>query len=210
MNDNRPGSTPVKLYERAAMWLSKQRKPPLSNATENPPTGTSKKLKWALALSVFGNLALATWLLATPTPSKAPPDNTKYTQHDLSKANRLVAGMKRTEVTALMGEPAVKEISASTEEWHYCKTGSKVDEYIAVAFKGDSLSDLQHYTVSWLDLAFHYVKQPTEKLIEAGGMGDCRLTVRWGTFNQKTPSYPVELPARARNADLSESVATGK
>lgn len=210
MNDNRPGSTPVKLYERAAMWLSKQRKPPLSNATENPPTGTSKKLKWALALSVFGNLALATWLLATPTPSKAPPDNTKYTQHDLSKANRRVAGMKRTEVTALMGEPAVKEISASTEEWHYCKTGSKVDEYIAVAFKGDSLSDLQHYTVSWLDLAFHYVKQPTEKLIEAGGMGDCRLTVRWGTFNQKTPSYPVELPARARNADLSESVATGK
>jgi outer membrane protein assembly factor BamE (lipoprotein component of BamABCDE complex) len=210
MNDNIPGPTPVKLYERAAMWLSKQQKLPVSNATESPPTGTSKKLKWALALSIFGNLALATWLLATPTPSKAPPDLAKYTQQDLSKASRIIAGMKRIEVAAVMGDPAVKEISGSTEEWHYCKTGSKVDEYIAVAFKGDSLSELQYYTVSWLDIAFHYVKQPTEKLIEAGGMGDCRLTVRWGTFNQKTPSYPVELPARVRNADLSASVATGK
>lgn len=210
MNDNISGPTPVKLYERAVMWLSKQRKPPVSNATESPPTGTSKKLKWALALSVFGNLALATWLLATPTPSKAPPYHAEYTQHDLSKASRIIAGMKRIEVAALMGDPAVKEISGSTEEWHYCKTGSEVDEYIAVTFKGDSLSELQYYTVSWLDLVFHYVKQPTEKLIEAGGMGDCRLTVRWGTFNQKTPSYPVELPARVMNADLSAGVATGK
>lgn len=210
MNVFRSGPPPVKFSERAAKRLARQRKPQVSNTNESPPKGTSTRLKWILGLSVVGNFVLAIWLITTPSPPKTPPDLTKYTQHDLGKASRISAGMNRTEVAALMGEPAIKEITGFTEEWHYCRTGGKVDEYIAVSFKGDSLSELQYYTVSWLDLAFHYVKQPTEKLIEAGGMGDCRLTVRWGTFNQRTPSYPVEPPARARNAEPSASVATSK
>lgn len=202
----------MKLSERLTKRLSKQRKPPVpsKNTTETPPKSSSKMLKWAVALSMLGNVILAIWMVATPNPTKAPADLTKYTQHDLGKANRINADMKKSDVATLMGEPAIKEISGSSEEWHYCKTGTTVDEYVAVSFGGDNLIGLQHYTVSWLDLAFHYVKQPTEKLIDVGGTGNCRLTVRWGTYNQKTPSYPNEAPARTRHTEPSSSAATGK
>ena len=205
-----PRPPKVKFSERLAKRRSPQSKPNAPPAKEKNTTINSKVLKWILAISLIGNAMLAIWLLAKPDAPKPPLDLSKYTQQDLRKANHLSAGMRRTDVSNLMGEPAVKEISGHSEEWHYCQTGGSVDEYVAVSFTRDSLAGLQYYTVSWLDLAFHYVKQPTEKLIDAGGMGDCRLTIRWGTYNQRTPSYPVDQPARSRNTEPQSSAPTSK
>ena len=85
-----------------------------------------------------------------------------------------------------------------------------VDEYVAISFMEQKVSAVRYYTVSWLDLAFHYTDQPTEQLIELGGMGDCRLTVRWGTYGQRAPSYPANSPARARYDESSAGVDLAK
>lgn len=155
-----------------------------------------------LGISLIANVVLFTSVLViSKKPKPKVADLSAYTQQDISKARELLPGSQTTQVKEIMGLPVVRELAGNTEEWHYCKTGKTIDEYVAISFKDQKVNRIEYYTVSWLDLAFHYVKQPTEKLIDAGGTGDCRLTTRWGTYGQKTPSYPTAPPARDRNSE---------
>lgn len=131
-------------------------------------------------------------------------DLSKYTQQNLEKASLVQSGMARVDVKKIMGAPILREVENSSEEWHYCKTGTSVDEYVAISFEADKVVKLTNYTVSWLDMAFHYMKAPTKEVVEAGGLGDCKFTARWGSYGQKTPSYPNNVAA---NHDSESSSA---
>lgn len=145
-----------------------------------------KAVKYSmLALNVVLMISLV-MVLNKEEPKKT--DLSIHTQQDLGKAINIRPNMGSGEVKKIMGVPVVIEFSNSEEEWHYCKTGYNVDEYVVVKLSNGKVTDLQNYTVSWLDMVFKHTQTPTEALIESGGLGDCKLTVRWGTYNQKTPN----------------------
>jgi hypothetical protein len=178
-------------------------------------TAVPRKLKWGMVASILINVVLLVLLAVgkreqEPAPAPPAPELPTYTKQDIEKSRSVTAGMTMTGVKDLLGEPVVREIAGDREEWHYCRTGKTVDEYVAIAFASQKVSSLQYYTVRSLDLAFHYAAQPTEKIIDASGTGDCRLTVRWGTYAQKTPSFPENPAARLRSAVPAASASGGK
>ena len=120
-----------------------------------------------------------------------------YTQNDLTKSASINPGMGTEEVLAIMGEPAIKEISGETEEFHYCKTGHLVDEYISIEVNQGVVVSMSYYVVNWLDVAFHHTSTPNKHLLEIGGMGDCKLTIRWGTYGEKAPNKSMQPTAKA-------------
>ena len=143
------------------------------------------------------NVALVVWLAVALTPEKPEPepepepvDLTIYTQQDLSKLQEVKLGMTSGDLIKLMGRPAIREFNQTLEEWHYCKTGSNVDEYIVLQFQNDKVVSSRNYTVSWLDVVYYHTQSPTEALIKAGGMGDCKLTAKWGTYPLGTLNKP--------------------
>jgi len=149
------------------------------------------------------NVILVVWLAVVLTPKEPkeePVDLTIYTQQDLSKSQEVKAGMTSQELVELMGTPAVREFDQALEEWHYCKTGSSVDEYIVFELQNDKVISSINYTVSWLDVVYYHTQTPTEALIEAGGMGDCKLTVKWGTYTQETPNKSSKKDAKTARA----------
>lgn len=153
---------------------------------------TMTKLQKSLLIASIGLNVILLLITLVVWPVKEPPtDLSKYTQQDLEQALLIQSGMLKEDVRKIMGSPALREIENTMEEWHYCKTGSSVDEYVAISFENDKVVRLRNYSVSWLDIAFHYMKAPTKEMIEAGGFGDCKLTARWSSFNQDTPSYRV-------------------
>jgi len=123
------------------------------------------------------------------------PDLSKFTQDNIDKAVDITSGMSIKEILHLMGKPVVKEIELNEEEWHYCKTGHIVDEYISIKFVEDKVVSLSFYTVNSLDVSFHYTSSPSVELLQAGSLGDCKLTIRWGTYDQKlqtnSPPPPI-------------------
>ena len=169
-----------------------------------------KWLKWVIATSLMLNLILFVWLLATPSKPDAPPDLSKYTQQDIQKAVKVTAGMPSQAVAALLGEPVVKEFSSSGEEWHYCKTGDSVDEYVAILFQNNNVIALQYYTLNSLDIALHYGEKLKADAFGRGGWGDCRLGVRWGTYNQRTPDMHESRVVGARSTDSAASRPSAK
>ena len=170
----------------------------------------TKLKKWLFIASICLNAVLLITILII-WPEKEPPvELSKFTQQDLEKASLVQSGMPRADVQEIMGSPVLREIENSKEEWHYCTTGSSVDQYVAISFESDKVVKLTNYTVSWLDMAFHYMKAPTKEMVEVGGLGDCKLTVRWGSYGQKTPSYPSNPPANYNSDDRSLPGATQK
>ena len=111
-------------------------------------------------------------------------DMTVYTQQDLSKSLDIIQGMSFEDVKKQMGEPIKKEIIQDSEIWHYCTTGSHVDEYVAVSFSSGKVVKMSPYAVSYLDVVFKHTETPSKSLIEASGLGDCRLTVGMGSFER--------------------------
>lgn len=149
--------------------------------------------KWFKHFSIVLNVALLLILIFTLQDDDVEiTDLSKYTQNDLTKALDITQGMSITDVLNLMGPPVVKEINSKDEEWHYCKTGYSVDEYISIKIIANKVSNMSFYVVSWLDIIFHYTSSPSEELIEAGGMIDCKLGIRWGTYDQKTPNKSIQ------------------
>jgi len=145
--------------------------------------------KWVIYGSIALNVVLIVWLVWALMPREPElVDLSIHTQQDLSKAQQVKSGMDSAQLTKLMGSPAVREFNLEIEEWHYCKTGHHVDEYVVIEIKNNKVVSSRNYTVSWLDVVFYYTKEPTESLIEAGGMGDCKLTAKWGTYAKSTPN----------------------
>ncbi len=121
-----------------------------------------------------------------------PVDFSVYTQQDIDKAFQIKYGMSFEDVQEIVGIPVKKEILGSVEEWHYCRTGNDIDEYVAIKFNDGKVSELEQYTVSYLDIIFHHTSTPSEELIKASGLGDCKLTIRWGSYGEKTPNKKMQ------------------
>jgi hypothetical protein len=148
--------------------------------------------------SLLLNVVLIIWLIIVLVADEpVAVDLSVYTQQDLSKAFEIKPGMSASELKKLMGVPAIREFDDKKDEWHYCKTGSSVDEYVVVELSNDKVVSLNRYVVSWLDMVFHYTQTPTEALIEAGGLGDCKLTAKWGTYGQDTPNKSINFAPSA-------------
>ena len=152
------------------------------------------KNNWSYALNSVLALVVASMLWPE---DETLADLSKYTQDDLSKAINIKPGMPTVEILKIMGEPTIKEIRGDVEELHYCKTGHLVDEYISIEANQEKLVNMSYYVVNWLDVAFHHTPTPNEHLFDIGGMGDCRLTIRWGTYGKKTPNKSMQLTAEA-------------
>lgn len=145
--------------------------------------------KWQIYTSIALNIVLIILLGLTLIPDEPEiVDLSIYTQQDLSKSLQVKNGITSSELIKIMGEPAVREFDLSREEWHYCKTGLNVDEYVVVTLTQDKVISLKNYMVSWLDVVYHHTQTPTEATIEAGGMGDCKLTAKWGSYPANTPN----------------------
>jgi hypothetical protein len=194
--------------------LGAVKKEDTSDAVIARSEGLSRVLKWCLAVSILLNVVLAASLAlirrvnepAPPPPTAVKPADTKQ---NIDKARSVSVGMSGAAVTALLGDPVVREFTDNSEEWHYCRTGENVDEYVAIAFSDQKVTGLQYYTVRWLDLAFHYPTE-SEKVVGKTGAGDCRLTVRWGTYGQRTPSYPGNASAGVRVVEPVAAAAKSK
>lgn len=140
---------------------------------------------WPHALNIVLAIALI-WSLASDT-EPPPKPLSSYTQQDLDKAADIKAGMKADDLLKLMGAPIKKEFINGKEEWHYCRTGEAVDEYVAIRLDEGSVTELEQYTVTFIDILFHHTSAPSKELIAATGFGDCKLKVRWGSYGQKSP-----------------------
>jgi len=67
-------------------------------------------------------------------------------------SSRLHAGMTQGEVLGVLGQPAVRETSGSQEAWHWCKTGTNVDQFFVVVFDGGRAMSGRAYQVSSDDM----------------------------------------------------------
>ncbi len=87
-------------------------------------------------------------------------------------------GMTKGQVLSVMGEKPVKtEFSGAVEEWHYCKTGNKADQFIAVFFSEGKTIAMRPYTVTLSDTK--------------GATGSCEIFVKMGSYRE--PSEVKEL-----------------
>lgn len=140
----------------------------------------NKKFFW---VSVVLNGILLVWLISLLIlEDEEPVDLSIYTQQDLTSSIKVKAGMSDSELAKLLGDPLIKDIDGKKESWHYCKTGKNVDEYFVVVVQDGLVVSSQFYTVNWLDLIFDYTQEPSEALIKIGGLGDCRFTLKRGTY----------------------------
>ena len=71
-------------------------------------------------------------------------------------------------VEHLMGKPSHTEFVGSESEWQYCKTGSQMDEFIAITFREDELRSIRKYTVT---------------LDDGSVVGPCELNLKRGTYS---------------------------
>ena len=141
--------------------------------------------KWISYVSYGVNAILIAVLLfilteeeTVPAPVKKPFNPSVYTQQDLDRSIEIKAEMNTEEVLSIMGSPVKKELTGSTEEWHYCRTGEVVDEYVSIEFNESKVSNLSIYTVDALDVVFRHTDTPTAELTSFLASGDCKLFIR--------------------------------
>ena len=82
------------------------------------------------------------------------------TRQAVENIGRLSVGMSKDDVRAVMGDPARAQAADTHEAWHYCRTGSSVDEFAVVIFKDSKVTEARHYSATTAD---------------EGAVGDCSL-----------------------------------
>ena len=96
-----------------------------------------------------------------------------FSRQDLSNANLISLGMTKQKVLSIMGtEPVRTSFNQDIEEWHYCKTGSGSDSFIAIIFSTRN-QDREPRVVA---------KEPYGG---AFGYGDCANFVKTGIYKYK-------------------------
>lgn len=158
--------------------------------------------KWIIYSSYALNAILIIALVISISDDEAVPFNpSKYTQQNLEKSLDVANNMATEDVRKIMGAPVKREITKSVEEWHYCRTGEVVDEYVAIEFYEGKVTKLSHYTVSALDLVYHHTATPNAELTSFMEYGDCKLFIRWGTYGEKTPNKKIQPTPKNGAAD---------
>ena len=92
------------------------------------------------------------------------------TRQTLENSFQLSPGMKKSDVLSVMGTPVKSEFYKGIEEWHYCRTGIRIDEFVAVYFEAETVIAMKPYAVT---------------LDEADGVtGSCELFVKKGSYRE--------------------------
>ena len=108
--------------------------------------------------------------LANRLASEKKPEPITSEQSPFAQVELLRVGMSIETVKYLMGDPVDAEFAGGDSEWHYCITGSQMDQFIAVTFKEEKLDSLQKYTVTQTDGALE---------------GSCKLNLKRGTYSRR-------------------------
>jgi Zn-dependent protease with chaperone function len=108
--------------------------------------------------------------LANKLTSEKKPEPITSEKNPFAQVKLLRVGMATETVKYLMGDPVDVEFAGGVSEWHYCITGSQMDEFIAVTFKEEKLHSLQKYTVTQTDGALE---------------GSCKLNLKRGTYSRR-------------------------
>lgn len=103
--------------------------------------------------------------------------NQNYVRQDLNVSYRLSPGMSKAEVEQIMGQPAKSDFSKNVEEWHYCRTGTGSDEFIALFFFEGKLVEKLNYTVTLADAR--------------GATGSCEKFIKMGNYRE--PDKVLEI-----------------
>ena len=106
--------------------------------------------------------------------------NKNHLKQNLSISYQLSPGMSKAEVIKIMGQPAKSDFSKNVEEWHYCKTGSGSDEFIALFLYEGNLIEKLNYTVTLADAR--------------GATGSCEKFIKMGNYRE--PTRVVEIRMR--------------
>jgi len=94
----------------------------------------------------------------------------------IQNAIALNTGMSMTEVSRVMGEPALSDTTEQVTEWHYCSTGTQADRMVAIFFIDGRLRETLYYSVS---------------LSQAGGItGSCENFLKMGGYVE--PNLVIE------------------
>ena len=92
------------------------------------------------------------------------------TQQNLDQSFLLSPGMGKQDVLTTMGKPVKNEFDRGIEEWHYCSTGGKADEFITVYFEQGRVIAMRPYTVTLADTR--------------GATGSCEVFVKMGNYSE--------------------------
>ena len=106
--------------------------------------------------------------LADQLASDKEPEPIELERDPFESVELLKVGMVTVTVEHLMGKPVDKDFSGNQSEWHYCKTGQQIDEFISIEFRDEKLHALQKYTVT---------------LEDGGAVGPCELNLKRGTYS---------------------------
>ena len=101
-------------------------------------------------------------------------------QQDLSISYKLSEGMTKAEVEAIMGAPIKSDFYKNIDEWFYCKTGSGLDEQLALFFHEGKLIAKKNYTVTIADAG--------------GAIGSCEKFIKMGNYRE--PEVVLEIRNR--------------
>lgn len=89
----------------------------------------------------------------TNTRTNTNTDTSRYRFQPIENAFQLSSGMTKQNVISIMGNPAKNEFDLGVEEWHYCKTGVGVDEFVTVYFNDGLVIAMKPYSVTLRDAA---------------------------------------------------------
>lgn len=101
-------------------------------------------------------------------------------QQNLDVSYKLSPDMTKGEVEVIMGPPIKSDFYKNVEEWHYCKTGTAADEFIALFFYKGKLIEKLNYTVTLADTR--------------GVTGSCSKFIRMGNYRE--PDSVIEIRMR--------------
>lgn len=101
-------------------------------------------------------------------------------QQNLAVSYRLSPTMTKAQVEQIMGSPAKSDFSKNVEEWHYCRTGTSSDEFLALFFYEGELLEKVNYTVTLADTR--------------GATGSCEKFIKMGNYRE--PDKVLEIRMR--------------
>jgi hypothetical protein len=115
--------------------------------------------------------------------SSAPvsvPFKDQSLKQDLSKGFLITPGMTMDATIKIMGRPAKDEYNDNVSEWHYCKTNSVADEFLAIYFIDNKVIAKKNYTVTYADVEAY---------------GSCEIFVKLGNYIEpdKISEYRLKI-----------------
>lgn len=103
-------------------------------------------------------------------------------QQDLSRSLALSPGLSKQQVLQVMGTPVKTEFSRGVEEWHYCRTGTGVDQFLALFFQEGALIESKNYSVTIRDAG--------------GATGSCENFIKMGNYREPDRVTEIRLKVR--------------